>query len=211
MFKEHFFPSGAWFTILNVVSSIAVLTNGLLIAVTTQFIPFEVYIHGGYSDQYKNSIENTAFGNATRTHDLSGYIQWSVSPFPLSALLDGQAFPAYSAHALVMYDDRGNKITNKNGEPILYLPFIDFECLYDAVTNKISTSAALFSTYSDPLTGRTNVGFTNAQYACFYGGGGCSDNGIETGQFKQLVFDAQVDWSPRKPTGPCANLNITCQ
>ena len=82
--------------ILNVVSSIAVLTNGLLIAITANFIPFEVYVRNGYSDQYKNSIKNSAFGNATRIHDLSGYIQWSVSPFPLSALLDGQAFPAYS-------------------------------------------------------------------------------------------------------------------
>ncbi len=197
--------------VLTVVSSIAVLTNGLLIAVTAQFIPFNVYIHGGYSDQYKSSIENTAFGNATRTHDLSGYIQWSVSPFPLSALLDGQAFPAYSAHALVMYDDRGNIITNENEESILYLPFIDFECLYDAVTYNISTSAAFFSTYSDPLTGRDKFGFTDAQYACFYGGGGCSDNGTVTGEFKQLVFDAKADWSPRKPTGPCANLSATCQ
>ena len=187
------------------------VTNGLLIAITTQFIPFEVYIRGGYSDQYKNSIENSTFGNATRTHDLSGYIQWSVSPFPVNSLLDGQAFPAYSTHALVMYDDNGNKIANANGKPILYLPFIDFECLYDAVTSNVSNSATLFSNYSDPLTGENKFGFTGAQYACFYGGGRCSDNGTDTGQFKHFVFDAKADWSPREPTGPCANLTVLCQ
>ena len=178
---------------------------------TAQFIPFEVYIRGGYSDQYKSSIENSAFGNATRTGDLSGYIQWSLSPFPVSSLLDGHAFPAYSTHALSMYDDSGNIITNEHGEPILYLPFIDFECLYDAVIENVSTSTAFFSNYSDPLTGENTFGFTGAQYACFYGGGRCLDNGTDPGQFKQFIFDVEADWSPREPTGPCANLTVPCQ
>ena len=202
---------GAWFTVLHIVSSMAVLTNGLLIAITAQFIPFQVYVRGGYSAEYIKSIENSSFGRDTKVHDLSGYIQWSTSPFALSRLLDGQAFPAYSAQALEMYDDSGNEVTNDNGESILYLPFIDFECLYEAVRYNVSTSA-FFSNYSDPLTDRYVLGFTDAQYDCFYGHGSCSGTGADTGQFKQLVFDAKVDHSPRQPTGPCARLDgVHCQ
>ena len=39
------FYVGVWFYIIKVISQIAVLTNGLLISFTSQFIPYVVYQH----------------------------------------------------------------------------------------------------------------------------------------------------------------------
>ena len=39
---------GAWFYLLTVVSQFAVVTNALLIAITSGFVPQAVYLYGGY-------------------------------------------------------------------------------------------------------------------------------------------------------------------
>ena len=59
----------------------------------------------------------------------SGYVDFSLSPFEVVNLLDGLAFPGYAAHQLQLYDINGNRIQDNAGNDLLYLPFIDFECL----------------------------------------------------------------------------------
>ena len=61
---------------------------------------------------------------------LSGYVDWSLSSFNVSSLLDGRAFPAFDAQELLLFNG-SNPVpdASDNDENFLYLPFVDFACL----------------------------------------------------------------------------------
>ena len=59
----------------------------------------------------------------------SGFVSFSLSPFQIVNLLDGDAFPGFAAHQLQLYDLEGERIQDDDGNDLLYLPFIDFNCL----------------------------------------------------------------------------------
>ena len=96
---------GAWFTILDVVSKTAVVTNALLIAITAQFIPIETYRFGGYRPEDLTGLQ--------------GFVDWSLSPFYIDALLDGEAFPAVSAQQLGLFADNGTALDESSGTPYM--------------------------------------------------------------------------------------------
>ncbi len=79
--------AGSWYTILSVISKMTVVTNAFLIGFISQFVPFQIYSLGGYGNVDSN-------GGDTDT-SLSGYVNWSLSRFPVEVLVDGDSFPAY--------------------------------------------------------------------------------------------------------------------
>ena len=62
-------------------------------------------------------------------YNSSDYLEWSLSSFKVDSLIDGRAFPAFTAHKLLIYDLNGQKILDELGDELLYLPYIDFECV----------------------------------------------------------------------------------
>ena len=167
------FLSGAWFTILNIISQLSVVTNAFLIAVTAQFVPFEVYVRGGWSSDYRD------FHNLSHVPRLTGYVEWSLSNFSLNELVDGRAFPAFTAQELPLYIDGDEQ------EDLLYLPFIDFDCISNRSNADISNDSFSIRTFSE------------SQYKAFYGN---STN-------RALLFsDSKRDESPDEGSeGPCFN------
>ena len=101
------------------------LTNGLIIALTSNYIPTLVYRWGGHLDAYEQSLvaSNMSSGDLSRSMYLAGYRNWSLSAFTVDQLVDGRAFPSVFTHTLEDYDAEGNELDT------LYQPFIDFECL----------------------------------------------------------------------------------
>ena len=101
---------GAWFYLLRFVTNLCVVTNALLIAVTSQFIDREVF---NYNSQYHTSAENECQArNITPTTDC-GFVTWATSAFPLTNLLNGTDgtgdpdqstnFPVYRSQSLKKY------------------------------------------------------------------------------------------------------------
>ena len=94
---------GIWYHLLRFVTNLCVVTNALLIAVTSQFIDRELF-----NRAYKDDPEYTA-GNGS-------YVRWATSEFKLSKLLQSSApdmatnFPVYSAQLLEAYDKDGNVV-----------------------------------------------------------------------------------------------------
>ena len=88
---------GIWYHLLRFVTNLCVVTNALLIAVTSQFIDRELF-NRAYKD------EN------------GSYVRWATSEFNLSKLLQSSApdmatnFPVYTAQILEEYDDSGNVV-----------------------------------------------------------------------------------------------------
>jgi hypothetical protein len=206
---------GAWYGVLAVVSQLAVVTNALLIAITSNFVGFEVYRRGGYSDDYTGMVTDTLVGevpivpvnDSNSNQGLSGYANWSSTAFEVLDLVDGRAFPAYSAQSLEFLNADGSEVTvifREEGDDTspLYLPFINFTCLSD-MKEKCSaqTTTVEVSLYYDDMT-TTNTTFTEQQYERFYANESCS----------KLVFDAGRDDSPENGTdGPCFNGAAMCR
>ena len=78
----------------------------------------------------------------------SGFVSFTVSPFQIVNLLDGAAFPGYAAQQLQLYDLDGNRMTDGNGNDLLYLPFINFTCLVDKLP--FLNDSFSFETVLDP-------------------------------------------------------------
>ena len=99
---------GAWFYLLRFVTNLCVVTNALLIAVTSQFIDREVY---KYNSQYHTSAENEC---QARNITGCGFVTWATSAFPLTNLLlngtdqtnnpvQSTNFPVYRSQSLKKY------------------------------------------------------------------------------------------------------------
>jgi hypothetical protein len=203
---------GAWYGVLAVVSQLAVVTNALLIAITSNFVGFEVYRRGGYSDDYTGMVTDTLVGevpivpvnDSNSNQGLSGYANWSSTAFEVLDLVDGRAFPAYSAQSLEFLNADGSEVTVISGDKgddtsPLYLPFIDFACLKQNCSVN-TTDVEVFLYYDDMNI--TTPTFTEKQYEAFYENASCA----------QLVFDAGRDDSPENGTdGPCFNGAAMCR
>ena len=105
---------GAWFYLLQFTTRLCVVTNGLLIAFTSDFIDREVYFKV-YSDQPLNECLS---GNGTAVENCPhGLVTWSTSPFKLTSLLQplkgshGETtFPILSVLKTPLYND-GNIVS----------------------------------------------------------------------------------------------------
>lgn len=68
-------------------------------------------------------------------------MDWSLSPFLIDVLFDGEAFPAVSAQQLGLFNLSGNALEEKDGipvgvdvpntddSPLIYLPYANIDCL----------------------------------------------------------------------------------
>ncbi len=140
------------------ISFLSVITNAILIASTAQWVPFEVYVRGDFRDDYNN----TQFDFDLKP--LSGYVNWSLSDFPIEDLVDGRAFPAMNAQELVLYDDDGDEVTD-DGEDLLYLPWINFTCIEEESGVAVTTTKEIVM-----LGIRRNITtFTESNWEDFYG------------------------------------------
>ena len=72
-------------------------------------------------------------------------MNWSLSEFPVSSLVDGEAFPAYSVLDLGLFDADGDKLQTENGTDYIYLPFVDYECLSQNWTGLAAPEVAVLS------------------------------------------------------------------
>ena len=196
---------GAWYGVLAIVSQLAVVTNAILIAITSNFVGFEVYRRGDYQDDYND----TGLVPQENGHDqgLSGYVNWSSTEFLVDDLVDGSAFPVYSAQRLVLVNDDGtdvrryaNRTEINEDDPPLYLPFIDFDC----IMNSSGCPVALESYIVSQLNGgsRNVTTYTEEQYKGFYENSNC----------RELVIDEKENNSPDNSSlGPCFNRFHTCR
>lgn len=188
---------GAWYGVLAVVSQLAVVTNALLIAITSNFVGFEVYIRGGYRDEYNNTEDLVPRDNGY-DQGLSGYANWSSTVFDVIDLVDGEAFPAYSAQGLQYVNDDGSDVRVISGgnpdDTPLFLPFIDFSCLNtsatsvrcDLDTTKIGVKRFIYNGSMDAE--ETVETFTDTQYKRFYNSRNC----------RSLLINASSDDSPEE-------------
>ncbi len=94
---------GAWFYLLNFTTSLCVITNAFLIAVTSQFINFEVFNRVFKDDpQVQCSFNDTSLCS-------DGVVAWSTSPFNMTTLLtpltgtDQTRFPVLTVMSLPKY------------------------------------------------------------------------------------------------------------
>jgi len=153
---------GAWYTILEVVSKLAVVTNALLIAITAQFVPIETYRYGGFRPDSETGI--------------NGYVNWSLSPFYIDALLDGEAFPSVSAQRLGLFDLEGNDLMAADGSDLLYLPYVDIPCLVrmnvseDYTNDNGQTFPRFYPVENENLTAVTGIteAFSRNSWIDFY-------------------------------------------
>lgn len=93
---------GAWFHLLKFVTNLCVVTNALLISVTSQFIDRELF--------------DRAYSDDPIYTDGRGFVTWATSEFFLVDLINTTAnnsattFPAYSAQELLQYDANGEVV-----------------------------------------------------------------------------------------------------
>ena len=119
---------GSWYGILDVVSKLSVVTNAWLIAVTANFIPLLVYQGLGY--------QAAVDPNSTTL----GYVNWTLSSFDLSLLINSGSFPFLNTMQLGQYDQNDN-IIERNGSPLLYLPFVNYTCMQSSGCFNMSANA----------------------------------------------------------------------
>ena len=190
------------------MSQLAVVTNAILIAITSNFVGFEVYRRGGYQDHY--SPEGLVPNENDTLQGLSGYANWSSTEFLVGDLVDGSAFPVYSAQRLVLVNADGTDVVYKNGtkinedDPPLYLPFIDFPCI-EAQKGSYSCSVKEPENFTVTLLNdevMTVPTYTEEQYKGFY----------ENSKCRKLVFDVDDNTSPSNYNiSLCFNSSHTCR
>lgn len=190
---------GAWYSILAIVSQLAVVTNAILIAITSNFVGFEVYIRGGYDNEY-NSTGIVPGGDSRADQGLSGYANWSTTVYPVDELVDGEAFPAFTAQSLEYVNDDGSEITVDSQTP-LYLPYINFECLKNSTNcNGIPITTINVTKYGDSQIEAET--FLEDDFETFYKNKSC----------RNLVFPGlrRTNASPEK-RGECFNEQFPCR
>ena len=201
--------AGAWYGILAVVSQLSVVTNALLIAITSNFVGFEVYIRGDYDleyDPFDVMGQRIIPQNDDRADQgLSGYANWSQSVFEVVDLVDGSAFPAYTAQSLQLFNDDGTEariVSGSTSEVPLYLPYINIGCVGAMIPN--CTNGNLLTVNVSHYDGsvETVMTFSESGYERFYGSSKCRDLVLGTGRNR----------SPKNGSeGLCFNANFTCR
>ena len=109
---------GAWFYLLRFVTTLCVVTNALLIAITSQFIDREVYRYN-YRDTATDCNNSSLVVNNTDC----GFVSWATSGISMSTLLesdtDETAFPVYTVQLLPAYENGEIVSTCKRGRGCL--------------------------------------------------------------------------------------------
>lgn len=169
------------------------MTNALLIAITAQFVPIETYRYGGFRPDSETGI--------------NGYVNWSLSPFYIDALLDGEAFPSLSAQRLGLFDLEGNDLMAADGSDLLYLPYVDIDCIMLNVSvNYTNSNDQTFPRFY-PVEDENVSAIINARFAFsrnswidFYN----NRTAVETLLYGVPDTDDYVDFSPlANSTGGC--------
>ncbi|XP_065912183.1 anoctamin-7-like [Dysidea avara] len=136
---------GAWYAILDIIARLSVVTNAFLIAVTAQFIPLQVY---SYRDPAPDLRRNSpAWRNDNLQKSLGGYVAYSITPFPIEALLNdsNNPFPLPTAIALNFY-------FNNSDDPsdFYYQPYhTDYTCFLDRTRFRIPANISDFACIAD--------------------------------------------------------------
>ena len=77
-------------------------------------------------------LQHVSYSTSTGYHptlDLHGYLDIALPNHSLFRLIEIGAFPNYNAHYLPEKYTGGKNKLDSNGKDILYLPFVDFDCL----------------------------------------------------------------------------------
>lgn len=198
----HLLYVGAWYGVLAIISQMSVITNALLIAITSNFVGFELYIRGNYDDSYNRTIfgrEIVPINDGEAYQGLSGYANWSHSVFPVSILINGGAFPAFTAQSLEIFDDDGDDVngTYGSGNPPLYLPFINFTCLNEMILMNdncsfVETTSVYVDRYGDGEPELVET-FIENEYEKFYNHRQC----------RELVLNGSSTSEAPTNIGPC--------
>jgi hypothetical protein len=200
---------GAWYSVLAIVSQLAVVTNAILIAITSNFVGFEVYIRAGYDDQYRGVDLDLVPNEEAARQGLSGYANWSTTSYEVDVLVDGSAFPAFTAQSLKFVNDDGSAVEvvdgpGGDGNLPLYLPFINFTCIEEMAEDNDCDMAVLSNISITTYDGNENeTTFAADEYAKFYGKRECRD----------LVFNmGDTSASPGNSSkGPCYDGETPCR
>lgn len=174
------------------------MTNALLIAITAQFVPIETYRYGGFRPDSETGI--------------NGYVNWSLSPFYIDALLDGEAFPSVSAQRLAIFSIDGTTLQAddpNDDSDLLYLPYVNITCLQEMgvlnmYTNNDGQTLPRFYPVNN-LTGVINAtqAFSRDSWVNFYTNETTRED-LEMLLFRLPVSSDAPDLSPvANSTGPC--------
>jgi hypothetical protein len=185
---------GAWFNLLRFVTKFCIVTNALLIALTSNQIDKIIY-----NTYYSNISEYEPLlcpGGTEDNRCHHGFVTWATSEFPLMTLLDRTfpdnnitAFPVYSAHDLDAFVPGTTDKITVNGTDQLYLPWIDFGCLeaegFTQFNNETTLNLDQFLEYS------------------------------KDEMFQSLVLSSQnrtdINSFIEEPPGKCFKANVTCR
>jgi hypothetical protein len=108
---------------------------------------------------------------------LSGFVDWSLSDFNVNKLLDGKAFPAFSAHELQVYDMDGEVIEGESaGDTTFaaYVPYVDFNCLMDRASDRDAANLENALTHFNntaAISGLQGTGEVTVYVGCLFEGG----------------------------------------
>ena len=61
--------------------------------------------------------------------NFNGYLDQVLPEHNLTTLVRSQIFPSLEAQNLLVLSLNGQRVRNSNGQPILYIPYVDFQCL----------------------------------------------------------------------------------
>ena len=147
---------------------------------------------------------------------LNGYVNWSLSPFYIDALLDGEAFPSVSAQRLGLFELDGTALEapDPDGSDLLFLPYVDIDCLtMNGVSDTYTTDGQTRDRFFDvpnitlirPETGlplTITRAFSRNSWINFY------TNTTTLENIEQLLYMIPTDdYQDRSPsantTGPC--------
>ena len=113
--KESSVIEKVWMCVFFSMTLFAMFTNVAIVIPNSRFIQ-----HIAYS---------TSTGHFGPLLNFDGYLDAVFPKHDLTKLIQSGIFPDYNAHHLTMLYPNGKTVRNNAGKPILYLPFIDFQCL----------------------------------------------------------------------------------
>jgi hypothetical protein len=123
---------GTWNSILNIMAKVTVLSNAFLIAITSEYIPRQVYYW--------------TIGN----YSLNGFVNHTLAPF------DPSDFPRIINRTLLECQFIESRLNDLSKKSIFYLPFAqlqhlsDFDCnspLANEIRSKIDFSTCYYKDY----------------------------------------------------------------
>ena len=153
------------FTALSTVTNVAI------------FIPNSRFIqHISYS-------KNVGQKQTVLLH-FTGYLDEVLPKHRLTTLVEKGIFPNIEAQTLPLLYPNGKKVRNSTGEPILYLPYIDFKCLNNYFPGKQNFTTEEFNKFfkNDSISNNFIINYnTNSITKCFNENTTCRSRGYLKG------------------------------